>query len=279
MASENVATERVSTTVSESLDEWLEERVESAGFDREELLRQLLAAYREATETGDGSVEAIVKSETARLAEKQETLEAEYREDLADVRERVVQVKRETDEKAPASHDHSDLREQATVAAAEADALQESVEDLHSRVERGFDNYEEILEYLTETTDELETKVDTLAEAMLDVKERVESRDGRRAAREATDELATEANRLGVRTGNCEECGQSVDVALLSAPNCPHCASTFSGIEKNQGLSGLFGTSTLRVGDRPALDGAVADDAPDSGVTDKESESLPTEEQ
>lgn len=279
MASENVATERVSTTVSESLDEWLEERVESAGFDREELLRQLLAAYREATETGDGSVEAIVKSETARLAEKQETLEAEYREDLADVRERVVQVKRETDEKAPASHDHSDLREQATVAAAEADALQESVEDLHSRVERGFDNYEEILEYLTETTDELETKVDTLAEAMLDVKERVESRDGRRAAREATDELATEANRLGVRTGNCEECGQSVDVALLSAPNCPHCASTFSGIEKKQGLSGLFGTSTLRVGDRPALDGAVADDAPDSGVTDKESESLPTEEQ
>lgn len=281
MASESVESERVSTTVSESLDEWIAAQVENAGVDREQLLRQLLVAYREATEQGDATVEAIVEAETTRLAERQDELESAYTEDLDDVRDRVIQVKQEIDEKAPADHDHPDLREQATTVAAQTESLEATVEDLRSRLEGGFENYEEILEYLTETTDDLESKVDTLADAVVDVRARMETEAERQAVRDAVAELAAEANRRGVRTGTCEECERSVDIALLSAPECPHCASTFSGIEEAEGLSGLFGQSTLLVGDRPALDGDIADvpesDASERDVTDEVAELLAPE--
>jgi predicted Zn-ribbon and HTH transcriptional regulator len=124
-------------------------------------------------------------------------------------------------------------------------------------LEAGFENFEDVLEYLTETTDDLEGKTGKLARVLVDVRsevERLRVQESRRAEAEA---LQLAANREGVRTAKCGECGSPVDVSLLSAPECPHCASTFGDVEKR---SGLFSSNRLVTGDPPALPEARDDD-------------------
>jgi len=274
-----------------SLDGWLDAKAEQLGVNREELLARLGTGGPDgdADETG-----ALRRELVARLVADREALAADvdeiradvedarssFDEKIDDVRDRVVQVKREADGKAPDDHDHPDLApasvaDRADELAAElddlaetvatVDELRESVSELDETVEAGFDNYEDVLEYLTETTDDLEAKLTALAEVTVDLRDRTETLAARHAARAAADELATLANRRGVRSADCGHCGQTVHVGLLAAPTCPHCASTFSDVEPKRGF---FGSATLVVGDPPALEGERADWAIDETGAD-----------
>lgn len=219
----------------------------------ETVARDLLAAYRSVEEDRD---EAVDPSETSdRLDDQRE----EYRDLIEDVRERVIQVKRETDGKAPADHSHPELVE--TLSEIEAD-LSTVEDDLQS----GFENYEEVLEYLTETTDDLGSDVDVLAQALVRLRERTGELAGLAERRERTDQLRLAANQLGIRKADCEECESTVDVALLTEPECPHCRAEFEDVEAG---SGFFSSNELLTGDAPALEGAVGvDDDALTGVLD-----------
>lgn len=212
---------------------------------------------------------AASKADVAALRNRLDDVDAAFDEKIQDVRERVVQVKREADGKAPADHDHEALRERADEAAtrvdelsAELETLRETVERVEADVDAGFGNYEEILEYLTETADALETKLDTLASALVETRTAAQTLAARAEATAAVDELAERANRKGVRAADCDDCGSRVDVALLTGPSCPHCGATFTDVEPKRGL---FGSPTLVVGDRPALE---AGDDPAADVAD-----------
>ncbi|MFC7082464.1 hypothetical protein [Halorussus caseinilyticus] len=218
-----------------------------------------LAATREEFETQLAEVEADLADVETDLA----YAENDFEDKIEDVRERVVQVKRETDGKAPADHDHPELHgrteevaDRADRLAEELDALSETVSELDERVETGFDNYEDVLEYLTDATDDLEAKLTTLAEVTTDLRDQTETLAARHAARAAADELAHLANRRGVESAKCGHCSETVHVGLLAEPKCPHCASTFNDVEPKQGL---FGSAKLVVGDPPALEGERAD--------------------
>jgi predicted nucleic acid-binding Zn-ribbon protein len=261
----------------DSLEAWLDAKAEEMSLSREELLARLRNG--DAPESAlDGEAFAPLRREFGeRLSDTREEFEtqlAEVEADLADaeggfddkiqdVRERVVQVKRETDDKAPADHDHSDLRERtdgvadrADRLADELDALSETVAELDERVETGFENYEDVLEYLTDATDDIEERLGTLAEVTVELRDQTRTLTARHAARAAADELAHLANRRGVESADCGHCDETVHVGLLAEPKCPHCASTFSDVEPKQGL---FGSAKLVVGDPPALEGERAD--------------------
>ena len=263
----------------DSLDEWVDAKAEELGVSRRRLLERL---------GGDVDASAIEEEFLALAREFDDRLDAtrddlesevdaareEFDGKIDDVRDRVIQVKRETDEKAPGDHDHPDLRERADDVADRTDRLGEelasvsaSVEDLESTVEVGFDNYEDVLEFLTEATDDLDAKLRTLAEVTVALREQTKTLAARHAARSAADELAHLANRRGVERAKCGRCGESVHVGLLAAPRCPHCASTFSDVEPKRGF---FGSARLVVGDQPALEGEQAEWAVGS-VTDAES--------
>ncbi|WP_227353778.1 hypothetical protein [Haladaptatus salinisoli] len=256
MASED--TERThAPELPQAVNRWLDERADELGLSRQRLLSELLAAHR-----------AIDEDDA--LDEELADVRDEFAEKLTDVRERVVQIKLETDEKAPADHDHPDLRaelEAVERAAREIDALAERVAENRERTSAGFENYESVLEYLTETTDELEDGLDVLARALVSVRDQTRTLAARDAKRAATASLARAANRHGVRSAECGECGTSVTVALLAEPSCPHCGATFSDVEPKRDF---FGSHTLVVGDPPALEGEtldpVADDALDEVV-------------
>ncbi len=270
----------------ESVSQWLDETADELGFSRQRLRSELFAAHRSIHEE-DGSDEQL------------DELRDEFMEKLTDVRERVVQIKREIDEKAPAEHNHADFRneldelrrvvdEKGTEAdsggneadtnpadefAVELDALSERVADNRERLDSGFENYEEVLEYLTETTDELDGRLDVLARALVSIRDQTRTLAARNATRAATAELARTANRYGVTSAKCGECERGVTIALLTDPSCPHCNATFEDIEPK---AGFFGSNRLVVGRPPALEGDVSD--PDTDLdTDPDIETFLTE--
>jgi hypothetical protein len=137
MSSESTDEQTVTVELPAELDEWLDEQAAALGLDRETVLVQLLASYRTAEQLesdgqlridGDGeghsavlgaddieeTVERVVDDQTTAATDAlRETLtaridevESDFQANLDDVRDRVVQVKRETDQKAPEDHTH-----------------------------------------------------------------------------------------------------------------------------------------------------------------------------
>ncbi|WP_076429958.1 magnesium transporter CorA family protein [Haladaptatus litoreus] len=172
MASEDVG-QTHTPELPDSVTRWLDEKADELDISRQQLLSELLTAHRALDEDDtDGELD---------------DLREEFMSKLTDVRERVVQVKRETDGKASADHDHPDLRnELADIqrAAEELDALRERIAENRERMDDGFENYESVLEYLTETTDELENRLDVLARSSPSATRRARSpRETRRGPR------------------------------------------------------------------------------------------------
>lgn len=194
----------------------------------------------------------------------------EFDEKLTDVRERVVQVKREADAKADADHDHPELRRSAEAAAALAADVSEiraEMTDLEARFEAGVENYEAVVDHLADAVDDLDGKATTLASALADLRTRARAADARRARREAAADLKREANRLGVETASCGACGTTVRLALLTRPDCPGCDASYDGVEPVSGIAGLLGAATLVAGSGPELADEIDWDPEDDAAT------------
>ncbi|WP_143095492.1 coiled-coil domain-containing protein [Halopelagius inordinatus] len=244
-------------SLSDELTRWLDRKAEELGTSRAEVVSRAVTAYRLVDENHESLADAAASDEDGsrrdELTGRLDELEAEFDEKLTDVRERVVQVKREADEKAPVGHDHPET-------SARVDEIDAELTALDERIEAGFGNYEEILDYLTETTDDAEAKLDTLATAVVDLRRRADELERSNAESAAATELKREANRTGIEKASCENCEASVSVCLLDGPYCPHCTSTFDGVRPKRGL---FGTATLTVGNRPKLEGPDTEEAPE----------------
>ncbi|AGN02791.1 hypothetical protein L593_14260 [Salinarchaeum sp. Harcht-Bsk1] len=256
--------------VSEDVRRWLQRTADEHGVDVEHFVRELLAAHHALDSDGtnlDAVEESIDRGELDSVRE-------EFTELLEDVRSRVIQVKRETDAKAPADHDHESIESDLEALQSAIDDLdgdleahQERVESLGSAIDDGFENFEEVLEYLLETTDDLAERTDRLARATIGTRERVQEFAGTIEERAAADRLKRDAALEGIGSADCAECGQSVRAALLTAPECPFCAAEFVDLEPKRGL---FGSATFQTGARPALTGADEDPVADELRSDVE---------
>ena len=252
----------------DDLEAWVAERAAGDDSSRAAVLRRLVAAHRlldehpdqftgaDVLDLGDAATRQAdaadigiddLDARVAELSGRVEELEGDLDQKITDVRQRVIQVKREADAKAPADHDHPGIEH---------------------RIDEGFGNYEEVLEYLTEQTEALEDEADdrsaklsTVANAVVDLRRRVAALEGSMEEHAAVAELREAANRRGISEAACGSCGGSVRIGLLDRPACPHCESPFDGIESR----GWFRSNQLTVGDRPALE---------SGPTQSGSESL-----
>ncbi|WP_435124377.1 CopG family transcriptional regulator [Halobaculum sp. D14] len=264
----------------DALREWVESRAAETGRDPNEVLVRAAAAYRLLDEHEEllpepSGADAAAVDELAdrvnHVERRVDGVEATLDEKIDDVRDRIVQVKRETDAKAEADHDHPELRqaaETATVLADDLEDLRDDLDALETKFEDGFANYEDVLEYLTDTAEEHDEKLLRLASVYADVKNRFGKLEAREARRRAADELKREANRAGVEAAACAACNSKVRLGLLTAPECPHCGGTFEGIEP---ASGFFGSATLTVGERPALEGDVAEELEPEDVFEEHS--------
>lgn len=250
----------VSFALPADVEDWLAEEATRRGETRDDICRRLVTAAQ--TVATDGDLELADRDELVELRTQLEAQREEFDDLLDDIRSRVVQVKRETDEKVSAEHDHPEYPTEDDL-----ESIREELAALEDTVESGFENFETVLEELFEETGELAEQSTLLARAVVDLRDQRAELAEQRRSRAAADDLKLAANRLGIRTAACADCGSSVDIALLTAPECPHCASGVIDVEKKPSL---FGSNRLLTGDPPALEGQVdpSNGSPSDGIFD-----------
>jgi chromosome segregation ATPase len=222
--------------------EAFQEAVETAVADRLE---------RAVAETVEQAAEDAVAETLDRLDETDDTIEdriqtiqADFRSKLEDVRERVVQLKRETDEKAAADHTHDELA-RVDALGDRVHSLEEAVGDLESDL-RDLDDAVTAVESdetaatesLTDDVAELQERLKTVAWVVSDLREAHES-GGDSASLERLKQSAAAAD---AARATCERCGNGVEIGLLTEPTCPHCDATVTEVEPG---GRFFGSATL----------------------------------
>ncbi|WP_224448877.1 hypothetical protein [Haloprofundus salilacus] len=178
------------------------------------------------------------------LDDRVDGVQSNVDEKIDDVRSRVVQVKRETDEKAPNDHEHPQIRQAAARANADVESLERRVEALSETIDSELVEESETFEELFDRVDTLEQRLTTLARTTVDLRERMSRAESAAADRRALDEFLEAAHRNGVSRAVCADCGEAVHLGLLSSPTCPHCGASFAGVEP---ASWPFGSATLTI--------------------------------
>ena len=230
----------VDAAVAAAVDRAVAERVEEAAE----------AAVAETLDRRDGDPAAVEE----RLGDRIDEVRSDFRGKLEDVRERVVQVKREADAKAAADHSHEEL--------ARVDALGERVHDLEESLgdlEANLADLEDAVAAfeaerdeadadLEATVTELQERLKTVAWVVSDLREAYES-DGDSATLERLKQSAAAAD---ASRAVCERCGEGVEIGLLTEPTCPHCEATVTEVEPGGRFFGkprLLAASQLESGD------------------------------
>lgn len=240
----------------EGVSQWLADIASEQDLSQEDLLGALLSLDRnDGVASGNERIPGSAESDVA-VDRDLEELRSEFWPLIEDVRERVIQVKRETDEKAPVDHDHPDVIDELDELEETVRTIETELSETTTRLNEGFANYEDILEYLTDTTDSLTSKLTTLAGAVVEVREHVDAITEDRSDRAIVRHLTNKANRNGVKRARCDACGERVHLGLLRTPRCPYCAEGIRDLEVSRGV---FGSSTLKTGSVPALTGETAD--------------------
>jgi DNA repair exonuclease SbcCD ATPase subunit len=247
------------TDLPEGVGDWIAEIAREQDVSEEELLSRLLGAGNTETAEVRDRIESV-QSDLAGLENRIDDLDADLEEKVSDVRERVIQVKREADAKADADHGHPDLVSDLGDLAAEVDALE-------SRVEASISEVTAETEKLSAEVDDLDSevtrKLNVLGTATVELRDQIRTLLTAREERAILEKLQTEANRNGIKKAKCESCSNGVRVGLLAEPRCPHCEEPFNAVEPKDGF---FGSNVLKTGRAPALEGEV--EGTGSGIDD-----------
>lgn len=318
MASESRDRTSLTVSLPPELQQWLDRQATALEVDQETVLLRLLSAYRDANDLDEPlsadpsreTIEPVVRDvltdrlpdltdavaeqiaadlreelaadldgEDEALRERIDDLEADYRDKLEDVRQRVVQVKRDADANASV--------EELTQVTDRLSAVEDTVERLEGVTDRldaveselsAIDDHDDRLAELSTELDGVESQlsrlgaddevdVTELAEQLSDTQEKLKTvawvvRDlreavaGGGAAAATVEQIKHQAASEDVSRASCENCGNGVEIALLTEPSCPHCDATIDGVEPSKRRFG-FGSATLTVaaGLEPASDG------------------------
>ncbi|WP_144797746.1 hypothetical protein [Halorubrum depositum] len=252
----------------------VDEAADEADVGREELLKRAIVALAE-----EEGIDVPDREEVAAIESRLDALDADVDEKVEDLRERFVELYRDLEAKAPADHAHAETADRLDALAADLDRTAERLDELEadaaarSTVDEAVEGrvgdlddrlagVEERVDDLAESAahadavdvEELDDKLSRVASAVVRVRRRLEAAERDRADRERLDALTATANRDGVRKAACTDCGGTVDIGLLTTPECPHCGREFAELEPNPGF---LGTSRLVAAEQPALDGDV----------------------
>lgn len=209
----------------------------------------VVAAVDDAT---DSQLDAVMRDRLpditdaveGRLDDRFDAIEEEFQGKLTDVRERVVQLKREIDTKAPADHEAFDrideLDEELTALNRELVGVRDEIEDDIADQSGRIDGVETRVDGIGERFDDIENRLsdteDKLRRVAWVVNDLRDNQGGRDAHQKAVDRIKRAAAQEGISSASCESCGESVEIGLLTDPRCPHCNSTVSDVRPEGGI-------------------------------------------
>lgn len=265
MASESAERDVVRVRLPADLEDWLSARAAALDVDRETILLQLIASYRAASDLDDPAVDGAPQLEVAgpetvrelldpsveaaataaaeeaiheRVDSRLDDLDEAFQAKVEDVRDRVIQVKREVDGKASADHDHPELERIDAVDDRLAD-LESVLADLESHVDATEAASEEAVGSVEADVAELDERLRTVAWVVKDLRDATE-----RGGAPALDRIKRSAAEADAGRATCERCGEGIEIGLLAEPECPHCEAALRDFRPS---SGWFGSPTLLV--------------------------------
>ncbi|GAB3695091.1 hypothetical protein [Halorubrum pallidum] len=238
-------------------DRAVEAAADEVDIDREELLKRAIVGLAESEGIAVPDA-AEVESIRTRLDE----LDADVDERVTDLRERFVTLYQDLESKASADHVHGETVDRLDSVEAGLDDVATELDSMEGDLDAaaadltGVEDRLANLESQVGDLDvgEVEDKLSRVASAVVRARRRLETLEGERDDRGRIEALTAAANRHGVETAACGDCGETVSLGLLRAPECPHCGRGFVDIEPK---TWFFGSSRLVVNEPPALDGDV----------------------
>jgi len=238
--------DQLSVQLPPDLEAWLDEQASDQGIERERLLQRLLEASRlviaEADTDADIELDSLVdrvktlNDAVGTLDAKVGTLDADLNEKIEDARNRVLQVKQTAEARAPADHDHDEFGQLE----AQIVELDEAVAEMQTSVEtlkRTLDSHDAQFESVND-------RLHRVAAAIVGLRKTVEEFEHD----ERLTHLKETATRRGFQKAYCGDCGQSINLGVLTVATCPHCEMEFHDVIGN---SSFFSTPTL-VGEEEA---------------------------
>lgn len=217
---QNEISRTVEAELTEQLSGVLDDRIEAAVTD------ELTDQVTEAT-----------NSLQRRLSNRIDTVEEEFDGKINDVRERVIQVKKETDQKAPKDHSHDELDRVEELETQIAD-IESELEAVRSEFEELVPDHEEKIGEIDGRVSQMQDRLQTVAWVVSDLREAHESGGGL----QAVERIKRAAAKADIERAKCENCGEGVTLSLLTDPECPHCNATVSNVEP---AGGWFGKPKL----------------------------------
>jgi myosin heavy subunit len=227
----NIVTEGLSDiagAVADQID--VEGRVEAA--IEESLSAAIEERFPEVVETATEEASTQV---TEQVQDTVQELESDFMAKVEDVRERVIQVKQETDGKAPADHDHPDLAADVEAVEATLADLQTEVQDLQEGLDTRIGDLEATSEDVEETLSNVQERLRTIAYVVNDLREQNTLENKRASSVEGIKRTAAEHD---IDRARCSVCGEGVDIALMTDPECPHCDATVTSLRPSEGFFG-----------------------------------------
>lgn len=250
----------------ESLEQWLEQQAAADGISQERLFSQLVSAYwalnemQEMLDEFDDENLSINRPSGENTEEVRERLdelehqletEAERRQSLDPLVEAIASHLAELEGKleelaVEAGKAHNSLDQKHESVAEQVDALTEELEQerekratetqelragqeqIKTRLDSEFEDLETILTYLVSRTDELESDTSDM-----DAKHE-EALTRFRWERDTLEYIKRKATDANTRSGECQSCGEVIDLGMLSRPYCPECENTLTGIKEEQ---------------------------------------------
>ncbi|WP_136716268.1 hypothetical protein [Halorientalis salina] len=234
--------DRIAAAVDEELPEALEEDLPEA-IDKH-LAAELDERLADAIEDQLGALledrlaevsQSAAEQASRQIAGEIESVESEFTGKVEDVRDRVIQVKKETDRKAPADHEHPDVVDRIEDVETDIEGLVGEIEDVEADLDGRLDAEADRLDDVEETVADVQEKLRTVAYVVKELRENSEVNNKRATSIEAIKRAAAEHD---VDRAQCEACGQGVSVALMTDPECPHCKATVTDVEPSDGFFG-----------------------------------------
>lgn len=236
--------ERVGETVADEVEDVLQARLADAV--QSELEGRLETAVRDQLEsTVDDRIESAVAANTDALENRIDALESDHAADIDDVRDRVIQVKKEVDAKTP-TEEHEQTRQDVEDLRAELSALDDqlgSLSDALSALETETDDRieanAEAIEALEADVPKTRERIKTLAWNVNEIRDHVDR---------VTDlsPILEKAAQLDIDRAKCDQCGSGIEIGLLTEAACPHCSAGLTGLVDSRSF---FGKPRLLVGD------------------------------
>jgi chromosome segregation ATPase len=261
MATESADEPDMSVTLPPELERWLEDRADTLDVDREELVVQLLSAYRttadldgeeapaiespeldaEFLEDIERRIETVDEAELERLERRVGSLESELDEHVDDIRNRVLQLRDGLQDRAEEDHDHTEIDQLNQ----RVNGLADDIDGLGTDVANLSDSVEAVDEQLADVT----AKLNRLARIIVALRKQSDDVDTKRE--QHLEDLKRRAGREEIRSAKCAGCSSSVDIALLTEPACPNCGIEFGNLTPS---TSIFGSSKLTAEDPPAIE-------------------------